>query len=218
MKRIKELISSINQTITNILLICMMFSFANCGPITIFDLFPELNYILQEESDISQDELMQLCSTSNPEINFNYKPEGKIYTLDSWASTANVTYCSSYTTNTITLGREQYSPYLSIDNNHSSMGDTYNFGVFRQSRTLNFHINVLETGYTFYTERDYGSDNPDGLVHAKVYEIKPNLFFIGFEDAFNGGDQDFNDMNFIVEIYDVSHIPAATTILNPTPP
>ena len=63
---------------------------------------------------------------------------------------------------------------------------------------LIFAITVQETGYTYFNGP--ASRNPDMVVHAAVLEIEPNKFFIGFEDEYDGGDLDFNDMNIIVNI------------------
>lgn len=38
-----------------------------------------------------------------------------------------------------------------------------------------------------------GSRNPDGLIHAWVDFTSPNVATIGWEDLYNGGDNDFND-------------------------
>jgi len=42
------------------------------------------------------------------------------------------------------------------------------------------------------------ADNPDGKKHAKIYQVLPNIWIIGFEDLYNAGDEDYNDMVIIL--------------------
>ena len=62
------------------------------------------------------------------------------------------------------------------------------------------NIKVENTGYTYFTG-DPGR-NPDDFVHARLYEIRNNLVLVRFEDLFGGGDKDYNDVNFIVQMTD----------------
>lgn len=52
--------------------------------------------------------------------------------------------------------------------------------------------------HRYFTET---SKNPDGEQHAKVYKNldAPNMFLIGFENFYEGGDRDYNDMVFSLE-------------------
>lgn len=40
--------------------------------------------------------------------------------------------------------------------------------------------------------------NGDNFLHAQVEELAPNLYRVGFEDLWGGGDKDFNDHVFLV--------------------
>ncbi len=67
-----------------------------------------------------------------------------------------------------------------------SRGDELIFGIF-----------VLGPGDTFFLGP--GSRNPDGIEHAVVDQQGPNVFEVGFEDLFGGGDRDFDDNVFLFE-------------------
>jgi len=62
-----------------------------------------------------------------------------------------------------------------------------------------FGLSMLPPGpHRYFTET---SKNPDGEQHAKVYKNLdvPNMFLIGFENFYGGGDRDYNDMVFSLE-------------------
>jgi len=62
-----------------------------------------------------------------------------------------------------------------------------------------FGLSMLSPGpHRYFTET---SKNPDGEQHAKVYKNldDPNMFLIGFENFYEGGDRDYNDMVFSLE-------------------
>lgn len=64
---------------------------------------------------------------------------------------------------------------------------------------LIFKLNVISTGDVFYTGA--ASRNSDNLAHAMVDELESGRKWdVGFEDILGGGDQDYNDMTFQVEI------------------
>ena len=80
-------------------------------------------------------------------------------------------------------------------NHNNSPGDTFNLGTFTAGTELIFGIRVLNTGYVFYSGP--GSRNPDGLPHNVVdNSVYPGETYVGFEDLFGGGDQDYDDNNF----------------------
>jgi Domain of unknown function (DUF4114)/PEP-CTERM motif len=53
-------------------------------------------------------------------------------------------------------------------------------------------IHVMNTGYDFVMGP--GTDNVDGVPHAKVTYLDPGITLIGFEDLYGGGDFDYNDV------------------------
>ena len=60
---------------------------------------------------------------------------------------------------------------------------------------LVFGISVINTKFDYFMGRP-ASRNPDNVIHVGVDMISANMFIVGFEDLFNGGDFDYNDMRF----------------------
>lgn len=80
-------------------------------------------------------------------------------------------------------------------------GDFVDLGAFTAGTKLDFFLiaNGASGGRDFFSTEQ--SINMDGIVHA--VSIAPNgsaYLLIGFEDLKNGGDRDFNDLVFAVEI------------------
>lgn len=57
-----------------------------------------------------------------------------------------------------------------------------------------FGIFVRDTGKTYYMRDGFG--NPDGVPHAIVFDNGDGTFDVEFEDQFDSGDCDFDDVNF----------------------
>jgi len=91
-------------------------------------------------------------------------------------------------------------------------GDFVDLGSFVAGSELDFFLiaNGANRGSNVYSTD--GSINPDGINHvvsfAYAAENSPYLI-IGFEDLFGGGDRDFNDLLFAVDI-GVSNVAALT--------
>jgi hypothetical protein len=64
---------------------------------------------------------------------------------------------------------------------------------------LVFAIRVTQGGVTRIYKMGPGSRNPDNVVHAAVNDNGDGTFTVGFEDAFGGGDRDYNDNRFLFE-------------------
>jgi PEP-CTERM motif len=82
-------------------------------------------------------------------------------------------------------------------NHATAVGTTYDLGTFAAGTLLSIALDVTSTGTTFFTGP--ASGNPDDLPHANViydYLGTPGLTYVGFEDTFGGGDQDYNDHQF----------------------
>ncbi|MCL6592061.1 MAG: carbohydrate binding domain-containing protein [Firmicutes bacterium] len=76
--------------------------------------------------------------------------------------------------------------------NYSPSGQTINLGRFNAGTELIFGIYVRNTGYTYLTGP--GSRNPDGQVHSAIWDVGYQVWGIGFEDLYGGGDRDFDDI------------------------
>jgi hypothetical protein len=87
-----------------------------------------------------------------------------------------------------------------LNNQASALGDSLNFGAVSAGDTLVFKIRVQNTGEYFYSQR---SQNADGITHvfASAYgggdDGIPAGMYVGFEDLFGGGDQDYDDLKFV---------------------
>lgn len=80
-----------------------------------------------------------------------------------------------------------------IMSNRVQVGTTFNLGSFAAGTSLDFRIEVQNTGHSFYMGT--GAANIDGFVHAKVNDLVGSTQ-VGWEDLLNGGDQDYNDLVF----------------------
>ncbi len=82
-----------------------------------------------------------------------------------------------------------------FNNQASPIGSTLSLGNFTAGTELIFRINVLNTGDNFYSGP--ASRNADGLAHAVVDDaFSVTETYVGFEDLFGGGDQDYDDLMF----------------------
>jgi len=77
---------------------------------------------------------------------------------------------------------------------------------------LIFGIYVHDTGYTYYMGD--ASRNPDNIMHAEVDDQGSNMYIVGFEDLFGGGDLDFDDHRFAFSggVSNVSIVPESSTL------
>ena len=79
------------------------------------------------------------------------------------------------------------------------IGDFVDLGRFQAGTQLNFLIKA--DGYKNPNGSIYGSDsllNPDKLQHLMAWQVGDYLL-MGFEDLYNGGDKDYNDVMFVVD-------------------
>ena len=90
--------------------------------------------------------------------------------------------------------------YFSKD---ESEGTHFNLGTFASGTELIFRITTPPVAVggssgdkTYFTGP--GARNPDGLVHANVVQVAENIFWVGWEDLFFGGDKDYDDVFFQV--------------------
>lgn len=81
-------------------------------------------------------------------------------------------------------------------------GSSFDLGTIEAGTEIGFFLKANgynnPDGYTYYTD---DSLNPDGITHV-VAGILPELglLTLGFEDLFGGGDLDFDDVVFAIDI------------------
>ncbi|GAB5519817.1 MAG: hypothetical protein RhofKO_20680 [Rhodothermales bacterium] len=87
-------------------------------------------------------------------------------------------------------------------NNPLVPGDFVNLGTMSAGTTLDFF--VISNGYNKPYNHTYWADenhNPDGINHVVGFILENSPFLIvGFEDLYNGGDRDFNDVLIAIDI------------------
>lgn len=81
-----------------------------------------------------------------------------------------------------------------LNNQTASPGAQYSLGTFLAGAELSFTMFVKNTGFAYYTGS--ASLNPDSLIHAAYDVTSGQSLNIGFEDLFNGGDKDYDDLVF----------------------
>jgi hypothetical protein len=101
-------------------------------------------------------------------------------------------------------------------------GDTVSLGTFDEGTNIGFWVQANgyrnPNGYTYYSLDQY---NPDGLRHiAIINDVGSQRLVIGFEDLYNLGDQDYNDVVFTftdIPFYaiDTSKIPTGSPEAGP---
>jgi len=89
-------------------------------------------------------------------------------------------------------------------NHATAIGTALNLGSYAAGTVLRFRLDVLTTGFSYFTGP--GAGNPDGIIHVahQAYLADPPGpgaiplgILVGFEDIFGGGDRDFNDNQFV---------------------
>ena len=82
------------------------------------------------------------------------------------------------------------------------VGDYYNVGTIQAGSSLDFYLGQGSYGKnpgkfnTWYTDT---TRNSDKIQHLLAYEYQ-NYLVLGWEDMTNGGDLDYNDVVFVVDI------------------
>jgi hypothetical protein len=97
-------------------------------------------------------------------------------------------------------------------------GDFVNLGVVEAGTTLDFFLN--QDGYGRTNPKQWHletADNSDGLQHIMAYE-QSGYLVMAFEDLTGGGDKDYNDVVFAIDIGqgNIEHlqgVPEPTTTL-----
>ena len=90
------------------------------------------------------------------------------------------------------------------DGNPLEIGDYYNLGTVAAGTTLDFFLNSNgyqnPNGTILYADAER---NVDGLQHALAFEYE-GFVVLAFEDIVGGGDRDFNDVVFALNIGDAN--------------
>jgi hypothetical protein len=88
------------------------------------------------------------------------------------------------------------SPTKILNNQTATPGQNFLLGSFQAGTELVFRMYVNNTGHSFYNGE--AASNPDNTVHATYKTLGKNAMKVGFEDIYNGGDRDYNDLVFSV--------------------
>lgn len=98
------------------------------------------------------------------------------------------------------------SPTRILNNQTAISGQTFSLGSFQAGTELVFRLFVNNTGYSFYNGE--AENNPDNKFHAGYKQLRGGSIAVGFEDIFNGGDRDYNDMIFSINnVTTISPVP-----------
>lgn len=95
-------------------------------------------------------------------------------------------------------------------------GDYVSFGEVKAGSTLDFSL--LANAYqntSFYTYYAGIDRNPDRLQHVMAYEYQ-NYLILAWEDLYEGGDKDYNDIVFAIDVGgNLPHFPDEPTANRP---
>jgi len=95
-------------------------------------------------------------------------------------------------------------------------GDFVDLGTMDAGTELDFFLiaDGASGGTNVYSTD--ASLNPDGIDHVVAYAVEDSPYLlVGFEDLFGGGDQDYNDVLFAIDIGSVN-VDALTTASEPS--
>ena len=131
----------------------------------------------------------------DPDLSYNQHPEATLR-VNSGISPVYATYL--YTGAGYTNELWLQSPHLiHIATGHETPEDTMvNLGTFSANQELFFKMFVRDTGYHYYSGPAHR--NPDNYIHAAISYLGDCEWLVGFEDMYNGGDQDFDDILMIL--------------------
>ena len=97
-------------------------------------------------------------------------------------------------------------------------GDTLDIGTFEEGDKVGFWLQANgyynPNGNTYYTIDEL---NPDGLRHIAIVEMDEEVY-IGIEDLYNLGDEDYNDIIFKLSVSPIEALNTERIPGNPAPP
>lgn len=97
-------------------------------------------------------------------------------------------------------------------------GDFVDLGTYGGGTQLDFFLIANGANGGSYTYTAHEDTNPDGIQHTVSFAIEGSPYLlIGFEDLYGGGDRDYNDILFAIDIgaHNVAHLanPEPSTML-----
>jgi len=98
-------------------------------------------------------------------------------------------------------GDEAYSNYLRSESNPLLPGDYVDLGVYDAGTSMDFLLiaNGANGGTDVWSTAE--GYNIDGIQHAVAFGVDGSPYLLmGFEDLYGGGDMDYNDLVFAVDI------------------
>ena len=131
----------------------------------------------------------------DPETAYDLHPEAELMVLDH-SLPLNVQFLDGTAGYTSELWLHQPSELYLATGNQTPVGTMLDLQGVPTGSELKFRIDVLSTGYTFYS--GVASQNPDNYPHVAIGYLGECRWSIGFEDQYNGGDQDFDDIMMII--------------------
>jgi len=142
-----------------------------------------------EESFIEEDPCL------DPDLSYNQHPEATLR-VKSGLTPVYATYLFTGAGYTNELWLQ--SPHLiHIATGHQTPEDTViDLGTFATDQELFFKMYVRDTGYHYYSGPAHR--NPDNFIHAAISYLGDCEWLVGFEDMYNGGDQDFDDILMVL--------------------
>ncbi|MDD7986130.1 DUF4114 domain-containing protein [Lentisphaera marina] len=179
---------------------------------------PEINQIVQnnlgERMSLNNETLDSIALDPN-KLNLSYDADLRVYFVGEGAGYHN-TLGFNTEAGGIQTGNPQLifpdasvsSDYLNPDNpvnrnNNTPLaqGDFVELGTFSEGTELDFFLIANGANGGSYVYSTDESVNPDGIQHVVSFAIENSSYlFLGFEDLYNGGDRDYNDLLFAVDI------------------
>jgi len=132
-----------------------------------------------------------------------------LYVSSSGAVTLRYLGFEAAYTNTLWLHSPLHTGPIFV-NKTTPIGSVFELGVFPSGTPLTFSIFVHDTGHTFFSGP--ADSNPDDTAHALIDYVSLDLANVGFEDLFNGGDKDYNDLRFSVANVGLSQVPEPSAL------
>lgn len=207
------------------------FTRADDAPTEFHDIIDEFQQFANTEQsalDMSEIGAITLDATK---LTLNYTQDVKIYFINegAWyrnqliATSTGTTEFNQVVFNDITCTVDcAFTGYREVngggfgtpDNKPLEIGDYFNLGTVEAGSTLDFSL--VSDGYMKSGTQTFSTDtskNADGLQHLIAYDYQGYLV-LAWEDTFNGGDMDYNDVVFVVDIgkaniNEIAEVPSA---------
>ena len=131
----------------------------------------------------------------DPDLSYNQHPEAKLRVRSALTPVfATYLYTGAGYTNELWL----QSPHLiHIATGHETPEDTVvSLGNLSAGQELFFKMYVRDTDHHYYSGPAHR--NPDNRIHAAISYLGDCAWMVGFEDMYNGGDQDFDDILMVL--------------------